>query len=320
MAASAERITARSFPTPNVVKVTNNPAAWDQVGGFAAVQAAEANAALAVLDARLAEATSPQERVAAFETAFQHVTEWRHQVAMQGQWTRPGADAEDVRTPIESSMMYRLSPHVGGREVGSPAHRMLTELEQTALDRFGESGDELQNQVRLRDGRTVNGNLLRRNQFGGSEVLTVTAAKEDREVLRRAAFEALGELETQRAAGATPDPQDPGQRQAFIDAAYCLVQGPEMKRGSDAIMRTFLVAAHTRVFDAAPVLPQGIDLDGMVRGQDGFTKVMQTELQTLPRSQAPAPGRTRDGISAGLDDGAQERRTGAAHRSGGLTR
>ncbi|MGZ0151709.1 hypothetical protein ACXJJ3_31950 [Kribbella sp. WER1] len=37
-------------------------------------------------------------------------------------------------------------------------------------------------------------------------------------------------------------------------------------------MRPFLVAAHTRLFDAAPVLPQAVDLDGLVRGQDGFTQ------------------------------------------------
>lgn len=257
------------------------------------MQAAGAEAALGELDERLGRAGSRDERVAAFEAAYQGVAEWRYQLAVEGRWTRPNASAEDVRARIGDGMLYRLSPTVGPREVGSPAYKLLTELEKVALDRLG-GKDRLQNVVRLRDGRTVKGNLLRfeaaerdeatgepKFRFAQDEVKTQTAGPEDREVLRRASFEALAELEAARAAG-TADPRDPAQRQTFTDAAYFLVQGPEYRRGSDAIMRTFLVAAHTRVFDAAPVLPQAIDLDGMVRGQDGFNRVMQDQLRIAP--------------------------------------
>ena len=287
------RITAASFPTPDIVKTTNNPAAWDQLGAFAAVQAAEANEALALLDERLAVCTTHAERADAFESAYRHVAEWRHKVAAEGQWTRPNSDAEDMRAPITVGRLYRLTPTVGLREPGSPAFKMLTELEQTALRRLdgAESG---RNVVRLRDGREVKGNALvfeKAHGFLPDEVKTLTAENQDREVLRRASFETLADLETLREERGGLDPHDPELRQAFSDASYFLIQGPEFKRGTDAIMRTFLVAAHTRVFDAAPVLPQGIDLDGMVRGQEAFGQVMREQLRVVPRptNQARAP-------------------------------
>lgn len=316
-------ISRASFPTPDVVKTENNPAAWDQLGGFAGVQAAEANAALGVLAERLESAGSKGERAAAFEAAYRHVAEWRYQVAAQGNWTRPGASADDVRATIGEGeyMGYRLSPGASpNRESGSPAWKLLSELEGVALERLGGQKD-LQNVVTLRDGSTVNGNLLHfvaatRDPSTGTpfpgypdQVMTETAAYADREVLRRASFEALADLEETRAAG-TADPRDPAQRQAFADAAYFLVQGPEFRRGSDAIMRTFLATAHTRVFDAAPVLPQAIDLDGMVRGQEGFNRVMheKLDLAPTPTTNAPAAATTT------------ERATSARTRPGGLAR
>ena len=141
------------------------------------------------------------------------------------------------------------------------------------------------------------------------EVRTITAEPNDREVLRRASFEALAELEEARAVDGT-DPRDPEQRQAFVDAAYFMTQGPEFKRGSDATMRTFMVAAHTRVFDAAPVLPQAIDLDGMVRGQEGFNHVMREQLRV---AASPA---TQPVVGAGSERAAVT----TPNRGGGLTR
>ncbi|HWD77806.1 MAG TPA: hypothetical protein VG497_02965 [Kribbella sp.] len=308
----AERITARSFPTPDIVKTTNNPAAWDQLGGFARVQAAEANAALKLLDERLATAGSLEERVAAFEAAFRHVSEWRYQVAAdpEQRWPRPHSEVEAFRTPIADGvwMDYKLTPAVGGREPGSPAFELLTELEQVAKDRLGNHVN-LRNQVNLPDGRVIRGNLLDQEYYPGL-VITGTAAFADREQLRRASFEILADLETQRAGTDRLDPQDPELRQKFTDAAYCLIQGPEMMRGSDSIMRTFLATAHTRVFDAAPVLPQAIDLDGMVRGQDGFNQVMRDQLRIA------APPADRPVVDAGTDRTAPK----SLKRSGGLAR
>ncbi|NUS00019.1 MAG: hypothetical protein HOV67_32765 [Kribbellaceae bacterium] len=304
-------ITARSFPTPDLLKKTNNPAAWDQLAGFAQVQAAEANAALELLAERLATAAGAGERVAAFEAAFRHVSDWRYQVAASERWPRPYSDVEEFRTAIEpgNARLYRVTPSVEEHDPGSPALLLRTELVQVAKDRLmGHS--TLQNVVTLRDGRTVNGNLVSRSLYTGS-ITTETATYEDREVLRQASFETLAELETRRTDEARLDPQDPELRQKFTDAAYFLIQAPEMKRGSDAIMRTFLVAAHTRVFDAAPVLPQAIDLDGMVRGQEAFSQVMRDQLRVLPPARESAPAATEP-------DRAPQNRAG--RRTGGLTR
>jgi hypothetical protein len=279
---------------PDLLKRTNNPAAWDQLAGFAQVQAAEANAALELLAERLATATDAGERVAAFEAAFRHVSEWRYQVAAdpERRWTRPDSDVEAFRTPIAAGewMDYRLTPSVAGREPGSPAFVLLTELEQVAKDRLMNQLN-LRNPVTLPDGRTITGNLLDQELYPG-QVITGTASFADREQLRQASFETLAELETQRADEGRLDPHDPELRQKFTDAAYFLIQAPEMKRGSDAIMRTFLVAAHTRVFDAAPVLPQAIDLDGMVRGQEAFSQVMRDQLRVLPAARESAQAAT----------------------------
>src|SRR5690349_2246026 len=54
-----------------------NPAAWDQLRGFAAVQAQEANAAVRGLDEPLDGAGSRAERVAGFEAAGREVAQWR---------------------------------------------------------------------------------------------------------------------------------------------------------------------------------------------------------------------------------------------------
>jgi hypothetical protein len=184
---------------------------------------------------------------------------------------------------------------------------MLKKLEKVGLERL-DGSHGLQNRVTLRSGRRVNGNTM---QYipEPQEVRTFTAEHDDREVLRQASFEALAELEEARAADGT-NPQDPEQRQAFVDAAYFLVQGPEFKRGSDAIMRTFLVAAHTRVFDAAPVLPQAIDLDGMVRGQEGFNQVMHEQLRIA------APPATQPAVDAGSERAAVT----SLNRGGGMAR
>lgn len=294
------------------------------MGGFARVQAAGAEAALVVLDQRLEGAESRAERVAAFEAAYRRVTEWRYQVAAGGRWPRPDSHPEDVLTPIRHSKWNPVMPDPRRQEEGSPAFKYLAELQKVAWQRLADVPEmhdgvrELQNVVTLRDGRTMNGNLLHfvplpADQDSGQampswqlgSMMTQTAVEPDREVLRRMSFETLAELEEGRAAleeeqaraengGALEDAggavQGAGRgtaarRQAFVDAAYFLVQAPEFNRGSDAVMRTFLVAAHTRVFGVAPVLPQGIDLDGMVRGQDGFNQVMDAELRVLPGPQ-----------------------------------
>ncbi|MFB6726594.1 hypothetical protein ACFCV3_40870 [Kribbella sp. NPDC056345] len=322
------RITAASFPAPDLVKTTNNPAQWDQLDRFAAVQAEAANTAHESLGEQLATASTVEDRTAAFEGLYQQLADWRYRLAVEGRVTRPSSNAETIRTPIgDGSMSYRLTPSVAGRESGSPAHRALTTMERVALDQFPGSADRVQHQVTLPDGRTVNGNLLMRTEslgeqaadvFGRStqqmaaaapavapdETITVTASLADREVLRRAAFEQLAGLETKRAEAGELDPDDPQNRQAFADATYCLFQGPEFRRGTDATMRVLVAVAHARVFGAAPVVPQGVDLDAMVRDQQDFRDTMRDQLRVIPGGHPPA----------------QERSTSAGERAARSTR
>lgn len=280
-------ITAWSFPTPDVVKLTGDSADWDELGGFAQVQADEANEVLAVLDERLAAAATVEDRVTAFEDAFRMVATWRSQLAVDGTWTRPGSRAEDFGKPIAEGRWCEISPHFRTRDKESPAYQRFAALEEIALQRLA-GGRVLQNVVDLRDGRTIDGNLLK-SVHGTNEVVTETATLEHREELRRASFEALARLEAKRAEAGRLDAHDPESRQAFTDAAYFLIQAPQVQRGSDAVMRTFLVAAYTRLFDEALRLPEAVDLDGMVRGQDGFSAVMAKDLQVASSAASPAP-------------------------------
>jgi hypothetical protein len=115
--------------------------------------------------------------------------------------------------------------------------------------------------------------------LGPRNVLTVTTAPADREILRHAAFQTLARLETKRAKTGRLDVDGPESRQAFADAAYFLIQARRCSGAATRSCAPFLVAANARVFVAAPVLPQGIDLDGMVRGQMGFSTVIHEQLR-----------------------------------------
>ncbi|MET9318241.1 hypothetical protein ABZX12_41020 [Kribbella sp. NPDC003505] len=88
---------------------------------------------------------------------------------------------------------------------------------------------ELQNMVEVRSGRRIPGNSLVffAGGFGPGagpdEVRTHTATSGHR-VLRHAAFEALADLEAMRARTGGLDPHASEGQQAFIDAAYYLIQ------------------------------------------------------------------------------------------------
>ncbi|MET9318242.1 hypothetical protein ABZX12_41025 [Kribbella sp. NPDC003505] len=287
MTGAGERIAELSFPTPDILRTRASYYRRDLVSQFASLQATEANVLLRLLDEQLPLAATKDKRVAVFASAFEHAAKWRFEMAAIGR-RAPDAELEPFRTPIGRCTRYRLTPTAA--EPGSPAFQLLTTLEQVALERLTMAEEvpkgykELQNIVDLRDGRTVNGNVLifEPRLYGPAEVKVRTAVEADREVLRHAAFETLAELEAQRRRTGPLKPGDPEIRQAFSDAAYYVFQGPWMRRGNDATVRPFLVAAYTSLFDRTPVLPQAIDLDAMVRGQDGFSEVMRQQLTMLP--------------------------------------
>lgn len=292
-------ITPASFPTPDLIKKTNNPALWDQLDGFAKFQAAAANDSLAWLNQRLDAATTPFERSASFVQLYRNLAEWRFQLAHQAEGRSPNAELEQYRTPIaaDQSMVDSFGPGLrsegGGRislETGTiatgiqtPASRLSARLGGIIRARFeaeAPNAEVLQNKVTVPSGQVINGNQLLRDGTAASArgiprpiagfYVTATGEQKDRRALQAEAFGLLADLEGRRAAGETDLFADRNARLAFVQAEYFLYQGPEYERGGDATIRTLLVTAHARVFDEALRLPQDIDVMAYAANQEAF--------------------------------------------------
>jgi hypothetical protein len=162
----------------------------------------------------------------------------------------------------------------GGIE--TPAHRIMLHYGQSVHERFdreSNDGDVLLNPVVLPDGRTITGNRLVRGaaaarigdaliarlarrgkdtsqvETGGNPCYAVTADDSARELMFTSALELLA---------------DKGDWPA---AQYLLFQSPQMKKGSDAVTRVFLVAVGAVLLGHPPELAQDIDLRCAVLGQ-----------------------------------------------------
>jgi hypothetical protein len=289
-------VTAASFPTPDLIKQSNNPAVWDQQDRFAEFQAAAANEALERLGPRLDAASSELERSAIFVQLYRDLAEWRYRLAHHAEGQSPNAGLEQYHAPIGNAAMVdpfgpglrsegsRLSATTGRVTGGpeTPASRLsarLGEIIHRRIETEAPGRDVLENQVRLPDGSTITGNRLLRGKAAAEQYslprpvegfcCTMTGRLDDRRALQREAFGILGDLETQRAAGRDLL-DDPTARRAFVAAEYYLYQGPEYQRGGDATIRVLLATSHTRLFGAAPKLPQDIDVMAYVAGQEAF--------------------------------------------------
>jgi hypothetical protein len=236
---------------------------------------------------------------------YETLTRWRSSLdaARLGQGVAQGRDR--ITTPITDESPNRdrvgnlgrlragatwsdeAQAWVGGLE--TPASRIVAEAGARAATRFdaeGITGDELQNTVHLPDGTVMRGNRIVRGeaahqialelkrgvaarghdvgQFetGGEDMMfTITADAADRAAIFQAALQELTS-------------QQPGQctREAWANVAYLLYQSPQYKKGSDAVIRTFLVAAGTHLVGEAPILPQDIDLRAYISTQDEFVR------------------------------------------------
>jgi hypothetical protein len=309
-------ITPASFPTPDLIKKTNNPALWDQQNGFARFQAKAANESLAWLNQRLDTATTPFERSAAFVQLYQHLAEWRFQLAHQADGVSPNAELEQYRTPIaaQRSMVDSFGPGLrsegGGRisvETGTiargvqtPASALSARLGGIIRDRFeaeAPNAEVLQNKVTVPSGQVINGNQLLRGGTAASArgiprpidefYVTATGEQQDRRALQGEAFGLLADLEGRRAAGETDLFADRNARLAFVQAEYFLYQGPEYERGGDATIRTLLVTAHARVFDEALRLPQDIDVMAYAANQEAFYEHVGRTQSTVSGATSP---------------------------------
>ncbi|WP_405135544.1 hypothetical protein [Nocardia sp. NBC_01388] len=217
----------------------------------------------------------------------------------------------------------------GGTE--TPASRITQAARAWALPRFTDPGtDTLQNMVTLPGGAQVKGNLLVRGaamaqrgrervaRRGGdtpkfhadlSNLIAVTGADADREIVFKAAMAHLASQE--------PGTGEPRAVTAWAECTYFLYQGPQMKRGSDAVIRIFAALAGAYLFGRAPVIDHDIDLKAYATGQDWFVEHIRRRQDQAP-GKRPAAVRTgraaaavaESGVSA-AGDRRPDRRAGA---------
>lgn len=183
---------------------------------------------------------------------------------------------------------------IGGEE--TPASHVVATAGDRALARFeteGVSGDVLQNWVHLPDGTAVPGNQIVRGEMakrvvldlkngvekrglnvsqfetGGNMVFMVTADEASRAAIFQAAMQELERFS-----------QQPGQctPETLANLAYLLFQAPQNKKGSDAVIRTFLVTAGTYLTNVTPVLPQDLDLRAGTMTQRQFIQYATRQI------------------------------------------
>jgi hypothetical protein len=106
-------------------------------------------------------------------------------------------------------------------------------------------------------------------------IYTASAPEADRRATFRSAMGLL--------AGSSAGPA--GALPAWARAAWRLYQAPRRKRGTDATIRVFLIAAGTCLLGRPPVLPHDIDLAAYVWDEGQFT--MQVAAAQQSRSAWP---------------------------------
>ncbi|QIZ37038.1 hypothetical protein [Saccharopolyspora sp. ASAGF58] len=304
---SCAPITAECFPTPALILRTNDPTAQRSVRTFAHAQAETARSLHQMLTEGLRDAR-PRDidmRIAALTTVFETAEDWRYRTASANPHSsgRYGADhAEQFNTPItdDNPNLFRIGEHerlregaawdpatrtyIGGAE--TPASRTMRWIGALAATRFADlpGTDVLSNRVTLTGRRVVGGMRLLRGSAAhhaaaeiaariasrggdpshivtdGDLIYTASAPEADRMAIFHNAMILLAEDHATPAAALT----------AWLQAVYLLYQAPRRKRGSDATIRTFLIAAGTYLLAHPPVLLHDIDLLAYVRPQEHF--------------------------------------------------
>ncbi|HZM80503.1 MAG TPA: hypothetical protein VFC19_32605 [Candidatus Limnocylindrales bacterium] len=313
---SPELITSACFPTPQILVRSSDGTVPTDISGFSTLQARQAQTLYRILTSRPRHAADVRRRTAVVTSAFVAAEQWRYRVAA----TQPRDDGrysavhiQRFRTritdknvnyfPIGEPDRYRegslwdeaTDTYVGGRE--TPASRTMHYFAALARSRFAETVDDIVvNTTLLADGRTVPGTrLLRRAAAaeasaalaariaarGGDTsrvratpglIYTASATTAQRRAIFQAAMTLVADLH----------PSDSRAIQAWLDATYLLYQAPRRKRGSDATIRTFLVAAGLYLLGWPPVLPHDLDLLAYVHTQRDFTRVVSPLILTLP--------------------------------------
>ncbi|MGW2841820.1 hypothetical protein ACWCWD_29045 [Streptomyces sp. NPDC001493] len=301
---TAALITPDRFPTSPLALRTADPDKQAEIRAFADRQAEAATTARDRLSDLWAAAATSADRIAALRTVHTDLVTWRYTLAVQaGGRLGQGIphDAERFRTPIRPGHHnYDRIGRVGRLRDGAkwdpgsrtyagglptPAYEAMLRYGRLAQERFeveDVDGDILKTWVRLPDGQHVPGNRIIRGrtarriareltarvaargidatrmETGGNPIYTATPEPRDSATLRAAALALLA---------------DPGLTVAtYLTARYLLFQGAEMKKGSDAVTRTFVVTVGSLVFgNEAPALLGDIDLRCYVLNQTAAT-------------------------------------------------
>lgn len=311
-------ITAQNFPTPQLAWRTHDLAKLRTIQSFAHAQAATATNLLDLLNLRRFEIVQRHKRKMILAEAFDWVCQWRYFEALKSPRPQGDHDAgvdpkRYLITIAEAGVNYDRLGTVGRMRDGStwdeqtrtyvggmptPASEILAHYGAIARDRIaalGDHDDQYINVVTIPGaGRLLTGNRLvsgvwarrvaddlvarmaRRGvdvskiETGGELIYAITTRAEWAEVLRNIAFIQL--------AGALEHDELAGRIEAWQLARYLLYQGPKYKKGSDAVIRVFLVAVGALLFGTAPVMQQDADLRCMVLPQE--------EALTMPADAA----------------------------------
>ncbi|MFE2755656.1 hypothetical protein ACFXGA_27015 [Actinosynnema sp. NPDC059335] len=291
-------ITKTSFPTPHLALRSTSADRIRLVSAFAVRQAAEAEHLRKRLERDLRDLPFPLVRTELLRTAHAETWAWRYSLALTKPDSRgTGLEAGRVLLSLEQGgpNADRLG-YVGRHRHGAtwnehhrlyeggtstPAHDILLHHGRLAERRFAEqkvAGDVLRNRVHLPDGRLIEGNRLVRGRVAAriAETLAARRAARGRDVSRmetggQPIYAVTGPTRSRAtcwSAGMTVlGTAEEGDIDAWATAAYLLYQGIRHKRGSDATLRVFLVAAGAVLLDEAPVLPHDLDLQCMVLDQ-----------------------------------------------------
>jgi hypothetical protein len=304
-------ITAACFPVPDLLLRTNDPAAQHTVRTFAHQQAEAARSLHQALTNALRAARDIHAREAAFTTAFVAAEDWRYRAAAAS----PHSDdrysprwADRFRTPVtdDNPNIFQIGGHERLRDgaawdpaarayrggIETPASQTMRAFEARAAARFASApgADVVCNQVALPGGRAADGMRLLRGEAArqaaaelaarisarGGDISRITTDGQliyltsppasDRNAIFPQAMALLAQEHTA-----------PAALIAWVQAAYLLYQAPRRKRGADATVRTFLIAAGAALLPRLPVLLHDIDLRAYVQTQDLFV----TELRAV---------------------------------------
>lgn len=194
-----------------------------------------------------------------------------------------------------------LGRYAGGEE--TPASRQVVKAGEWLNERMDNEQDDevtegvLQNRVVLPSGRVVNGNLLLRGEgaheqnvigvlrakdkgkgvktswiaINGDIAYTQTGTKADRNIIRQELYAYAAKIEAEYQKGNAPTVEQ------WAEIAYLLYQSPEMKKGSDAVNRVFLMTLASRWFESLPTMPQDVDWRAYIRGQEQFIEDVLAE-------------------------------------------